>query len=540
MRPSDLPFHLRPLPPTPEAVPAKSSFLPNKLHSRLLRSKRPSTAPSIVRPASPLSVANISSPISPRYTENPVSPAGMTSPRTYARLVPREEPPAALGRRPDDIADRRHGMTAMSFLALSDSDSRTASTKTSMASLAPRQSAATRNLAPPMPKNSSEQVKGTFSGDVVAHIIPPEELSKIAHSRPDPEMDVSGLSDSAMDAQEMLPFADTAMGNLLPPAPQRQRGPVVPPRKPISRSTSLGPAEIASPSGLSPAPLRVHKSSAPDFGPTWTRRAPPSALTLPTIDRPSTMGGGDSAITSGRPGSPGTSSRIEDRRDRVYPRGDLARSANASPMVGDGEFGTGTGSNSTTGSHYGPLDDDDEPALTPATPHQRQGGIVARRQRSNDSDDPVAQTPKTGRLAEGSTGDEIGDEAGDHRRRKNRLSPRKGAEPQYSPPKASPVSPFSLTMPIADTSPGFARRAGDEPREGEKHPFMRHLPEQTVVAREDHEEEGRGDRFGTSGEQGESADEMSLADREILERAQAKEAMRLWLGAKPRRADRGA
>jgi hypothetical protein len=173
-----LPIHLRPLPPLPSEsnTPPKLSLLNGRFHTRLLRPKRPSTAPH------PASSGSITGAIPPET--RPSLPDALLSPRF--KLKARDEPPAALGKRASDIADKRKGMTAKSFLALDD-PSKTLSRVSSRTSLS-KETSSDGSSPPALPASSSHDRKVSAksldwmvrsSSPAVTHIIPPAELSKI-------------------------------------------------------------------------------------------------------------------------------------------------------------------------------------------------------------------------------------------------------------------------------------------------------------------------------------------------------------------------
>jgi hypothetical protein len=493
LHPKDLPFHLRPLPPVPDTIPSKSSLLPDKISGRLRRSKRPSSATASPRSTSPLSVADITSPLSPDDTGSTASSAGLTSPKSYPRLIPRDEPSAALGQRSNDMADRRNGLTALSFLAISDRELRSASAKSSMVSISPDQFV--MRPANAAPRESFESSESSSGGYAVAHILPPAELSKIGQDRDDNRI----LGDESLPTEDdQGSIGVTADDVVLPTTRSRQRGPVVPPRKITTRSTSLGPEEAMSPTSLSPLPRpRMTKTSTPDFGPTWTRRSQPSALTLPTIDRPATMGGWSSPTAASRPDTPDTPSPVKScfDHDELRIENGYYGSVASVPVADDADFGTRSGSNSTTGSLYGPLND--------------------------DHDDGPGLTPHSHRAPYGD------DHAGSSDGHCEPLS--------YAPTKDSPMSPVSPTTPTASpNSRSWTRWDEDEGRVTGKHPSLRHTSDELSMRRQEDREHGSREHEEAAGEEG--SDELSVGDREIMERARAKEALRAWLGSKPRRA----
>jgi hypothetical protein len=166
---SPTPIHQRPLPPLPSASPRtrsiKTSLKQTDSITRLLRAKRPNAGES--PPMSQSTPPAFTEPLSPLDSPPPASPR--------PRLSAREEPHASLPSRLDQsfsvdrAQSRKHGMTALSFLALEDPINSWAG-KTNTTSSASN-------------RNSLDEKVNMRRESVLAHIIPPEELAKIVTRR---------------------------------------------------------------------------------------------------------------------------------------------------------------------------------------------------------------------------------------------------------------------------------------------------------------------------------------------------------------------
>lgn len=422
-----IPVHLRPLPPIPsESNTPPKSLLPIKLGTRLLRPKKASTAPA---------------PTSPNPAEALTHDRLIMSPKIYPKLVARDEPPAALGKRSSDIADRRNGMTAMSFLALEDPAKTISESPTSSSDPRTFRQDARRvqrhsaHLA--HTRRASAGAKPIVSlirseSPVVRHIIPPAGLSKIGVENhiqrqdstssfgSDWRTDVSRYGGgSSVDLGITCSKTSLVSPNLtkvmttdedligLPPPllGGRRRGPVVPPRRKRNPDSLTSPHGSGAPIALSPPRTRYAKASAPpiiqhavspdspdltapssrideyesvgkEFG-MYQLDSGRSAWTLPTNDRPSTMG---------QWSSPGTPSPTKGHFDASHGEQRLTREQiDVRPQGSSHLKGNGAISDDAFGVTL----------ITPIRPKryaQARIAILDRRERTEDSEEATTPT----------------------------------------------------------------------------------------------------------------------------------------------------
>ena len=220
----------------------------------------------------------------------------------------------------------------MSFLVAEDPSSRTVSASPSEVSLTSGLNGRTTQYPIRSDTELASRPKRARS-PVVSHIIPPEELHRIGQT--EVASSASSISSETSDARSHIaryggsdfPVQSTVslhhdLTLLLQQGPPgtkvRQSGPVVPPRRQVTSSRSFSfPASLdfgnsSNPAGISAIPsgsaglLSGH--AIPSEATTRTsalhrRKKSLSALTLPTNDRPSTLGAWDSP--------PGTPSPVE-------------------------------------------------------------------------------------------------------------------------------------------------------------------------------------------------------------------------------------
>lgn len=324
---SPLPIHLRPLPPLPTAAVALKAraqstggafLFPGKLHNRLLRPKRSSTTPEATVP-----MGQATPP------PGPITPPSTA--KVLPKLVARDEPHigSISPPRPKDIAERRRGMTAMSFLAMEDPTKSRVQSEVSSA-------VGDMDDVPAMPQRKAGHTRN--DSGVVTHIIPPEELARITSSRPrrGSDSEVSSPTSSDIDMRSNVArFGGSAYNLVSPPSlavhkraslqhkrrsVRSQNGPGPQQRK--SSSQTLGSLRgftysyddpedddvLALPTPLSPPPRpRVSASAAavarakhhpmihPRMSPSQSHPSSPfeddgrSAVTINTDDRPPTL-----------------------------------------------------------------------------------------------------------------------------------------------------------------------------------------------------------------------------------------------------------
>ena len=248
---SPIPFRFRPVPTsTPTAVPPSrhhstgaNFLLQNRFHPKLLRPKRSSASPSIVAPPEPV----------------PMAPS-------TSKLSARDEPHAGLGRRAEIIADRRKGMTAMSFLALEEPSYNPIGKPEAH----PPTFAYAGHGKPACMSQAS--IRGSLDwqphsdsrsdSPVVAHIMPPSELSKIGRYRRSSETSELTMGsdnksiatgEGSTVAFERYPSHLVSKGMSLPPL-----GTETPVGLAAIRTASLGSSRettpVVRPTALSPPP----------------------------------------------------------------------------------------------------------------------------------------------------------------------------------------------------------------------------------------------------------------------------------------------
>ena len=287
-----MPLHLRPLPPLPgspslqhgkltKSINPLASLKQSEGFNRLLRPKRASSSsrPSTASQHQTPYLGHRSSPPTFSEPQSPLDSHPPSSPRP--RLAAREEPHASLPPRPsfessfgiDRAKSRKHGMTALSFLALDDPS------LTYHGSRANTESTSNRN--------GLDMNLGRRRGSVQAHIIPPEELAKLCHRRRSSSISESGVTqtsemmvkdqgeiESMDDHRQSRPVARMSFGLSPPPPPRHNRRSFEPPARvdedddpiPLSLSPPPRPRNSLNARRPTPSPVHIDTSLAPPYG----------------------------------------------------------------------------------------------------------------------------------------------------------------------------------------------------------------------------------------------------------------------------------